>query len=147
MNQTLEQKRAQYGLRFIKNMTEDVSATDTMPEIDKKFRDKLNTLIQKAPVQILQNGLGQMLAFLLADNEGKQGKKRKASGVLYEHLEKWLCGATDQARPCRVYDTNGLIEQLAGGNRRQYIRAQKEALTLFAWLKKFAAAWLSEGGQ
>ncbi len=148
MKRTLEQKRARQSLQFIKSMAADADATATRPKIDKKFRTKLNTLVQKAPVQILQNGMGQMLAFLLADNGGKNGSKQEASGVLYEHLEQWLCDSPDQEYPCRVYPgTNGLIEQLTAGDRQTYIHAQNETLALFIWLKKFAAAWLDERGQ
>jgi len=143
MSRTLEQKRAQCELQFIQSMRENHPANDVMPTIDNKFREKLNTLIQKAPVQIMQNGLGQMLAFLLADNEGKNGNGREASGILYDHLEEWLCGTIDSTHPCRVYDVNDLIGQLTGGDRRQYIQARQETLSLLSWTKKFAAAWLA----
>ncbi|MCI5222192.1 MAG: type III-B CRISPR module-associated protein Cmr5 [Candidatus Electrothrix sp. AR4] len=138
MNRTREQYRAGYALRFVK---------DYAKSGDKA---KMHTLIQKAPIQILQNGLGQMLAFLLADNEGKQ-EKQKPSGILYRRIEEWLCGDLKEDRPCRVYlndpKQEELIEQLTAGDRNQYTQAQQEALALFAWLKKFADAWLKEGGK
>lgn len=137
MNRTREQYRAGYALRFVKK------------HAGSGDKAKMHTLIQKAPIQILQNGLGQMLAFLLADNENKRDNEQKlsgTSGVLYEHIEEWLCGVPQSDRPCRVYLNDPvqkeLIEQLVAGDRNQYIQAQQEALALFAWLKKFAAAWL-----
>lgn len=144
MSWTLEQKRAQYGLLFIRSIKEDQPINQNMPEIDEKFREKINTLIQKAPVQIKQNGLGQLLAFLLADNEGKENNERKASGILYHHFENWLCGPADSTHPCRIYNQNDLIGQLTTGDRRQYIRTQQETLSLLNWTKKFATAWLAD---
>ena len=144
MHRTLEQKRAHFALKFIKSFQNDASENGDLPRIDKDFRAKLNTFIHKAPVQILQNGLGQMLAYLLADNEGKSGSKRKASKVLYDHLQDWLCGRRDNDHPCRVYESSDLMEQITLNSRHHYLQAQKETLALFAWLKKFSDAWLSE---
>lgn len=136
MSRTREQHRAQYALKFVKDYAEDQVSEN---------KAKMHTHTQKAPIQILQNGLGQMLAFLLADNEGKKDDKKKSSGTLYAHLEEWLCGDPQPDYPCRVYLRKGLIEELVAGDRNQYTQAQQEALALFTWLKKFAAAWLDEG--
>ena len=145
MNRTREQHRAQHALKFVKEYVRNQSQCS-------ENKAKMHTHIQKAPIQILQNGLGQMLAFLLADNEGKKDDKKKPSGILYAHLEEWLCGNPQPDYPCRVYPNDPtqvkqkeLIEQLVAGNQNQYILAQQETLALFAWLKKFAAAWLNEG--
>ena len=137
MSRTIDQKRASFAMAFVRS------------HIGKEYQDKLLTHILKAPVQTLQNGLGQMLAFLLADNEGKKNKEIKPSGRLYKQIEKWLCG-TDQPdiHPCRVY-TDGspdLIQQVMDGTREDYIHAQREALALLGWTKKFAEAWLKQGG-
>ena len=128
MNRTLEQPRATYALRFITGFTGD--------------KTKLSTHIQKTPIRILQNGLGQALAFLLADSEGDTGSP---SCTLYDHLQDWLCGPYTNDRPCRVYDGQqyNLIKQLIEGRRDEYLLAQEEALKLFTWLKKFADAYLA----
>lgn len=139
MNKTMEQTRARFALEFINSRKNE--KTD---ETDEK--DRLATLIQKAPVQILQNGLGQVLAFLLADNGGKKDNDIKASGRLYDKLQEWLCGELSENRPCRVYPVSGnLIDQLTEGDRFAYLRAQEETLALLNWMKKFAEAWLKEG--
>lgn len=132
MNRTLEQLRASYTLRFVTEF--------------KGNKGELYTHIQKTPVRILQNGLGQALAFLLADNEGETGDDRKASWWLYDHLQAWLCGPAADDRPCRVYSGQecNLMKQLVEGNREQYMLAQEEAIRLFSWLKKFADAYLKE---
>ena len=125
MSQTLEQKRAQYAHGFITQGCENVD------------RDKLLTLIRKTPTMIIQNGLGQSLAFLLAD----AGDNRlEASYQLYHFMQIWLC---EKGRPARVYTGEGdLIDQLIQNSRSEYAQAQHEILAMFNWLKKFADAWL-----
>jgi len=133
VSQTLEQKRAVYTLGFINAHVKD----------DPADKAKLATQIQKTPIRILQNGLGQALAFLLADDKGKH---TDPSYKLYLHLQGWLCGADSLDHPCRIYGGQqcNLMEQLMEGSRAQYLQAQEEAIRLFAWLKKFADACLEE---
>ncbi|MGR8935042.1 MAG: type III-B CRISPR module-associated protein Cmr5 [Gammaproteobacteria bacterium] len=129
MSRTLEQRRAAFALQFI----------DQQLQRDKEYRDKLNTHIHKSPSLILQCGLGQALAFLLADAEGEP----KPSQTLYNTLQDWLCGPDNVEQcPMRIYQQTGLIEALVNGSREEYFRAQEESLMLFNWLKKFAAAKL-----
>ena len=133
MSRTLEQQRATYAMNFVTGYTGD--------------KAKLATHIRKTPIRILQNGLGQALAFLLSDNEGKTGNERKPSGYLYDCLEAWLCGPDSPAHPCRVYNGQqcNFMKQLIEGERGPYLQAQEEAIRLFGWLKKFADAYLEEG--
>lgn len=128
MSRSLEQNRAAYALNFVQPFSGDKA-------------EKLQTHIQKTPIRILQNGLGQALAFLLADSEGKADVP---SHQLYDHLQDWLCGATSDSHPCRIYGGQqcNLMKQLIEGDRQQYMLAQEEALKLFTWLKKFADAYL-----
>ena len=127
MSQTLEQRRAQYALAFIRSRGSDDN-------------EKLLTFIRKMPVQILQNGLGQTLAYLLADAARNTTPQGAPSRQLYGFLETWLCEAE---HPCQVYNGEGeLIDQLISGSRPEYMRAQQEVLTVLVWLKKFADAWL-----
>lgn len=132
MSRTLEQNRAIYAMTFV-----------TTYVGDKDSKAKMKTHIQKTPIRILQNGLGQALAFLQADNEGKT----KESGKLYAMLQEWLCGIVDDNHPCRIYQngTPHLIGQLMAGSRDDYMRTQEEAIALFTWLKKFADAYLESG--
>lgn len=140
MRRTLEQQRAAYALRFVTARAGVGGAGE------------LATHIRKTPIRILQNGLGQAVAFLLSNAEGKQ---EKPSYRLYGCLDGWLRSTGSQARedrPCVVYrDEQGdghrdLIIHLIEGSRRQYQLAEEEALSLFTWLKKFADAYLVDGG-
>jgi CRISPR type III-B/RAMP module-associated protein Cmr5 len=124
MNRTLEQQRAAFALDFI-------NAQLTAGQKDK---DKLSTHIHKLPSLILQCGLGQALAFLLADAGGKQ----VPSKILYDALQIWLC----EKHPMPVYKSTQLLEALVNGERNDYFRAQEESLMLLNWLKKLATAKL-----
>lgn len=129
MSRTIEQKRAAFALTFVKNYHGD--------------KDKMSTHIHKTPIRILQNGLGQALAFLLSDAASTGGD---AARELYNKLQEWLCGDRSDSHPCRVYLGNptDLIKRLVEGDRASYLRAQEEGLLLFNWLKKFADAYLGQ---
>lgn len=132
MIRTIEQQRAAFALGFVKGY-----------EGNKVTKAKLATHIQRTPIRILQNGIGQALAFLLSDNAEKQGEHREPSGKIYDCLEQWLCG---DGQPSRVYTSKpvDLMQSLVDGSRDDYLRAQTEALALFIWLKKFSDAYLDK---
>lgn len=130
---TNDQKRAAFALRFIQCNR------------NKEDASRLSTLVMKTPLQVLQHGLGQSLAFLIADNGPVTGSDMKPSGRFYKELETWLCGEKEPDKPCRIYrdGESDLIKQLMEGNRSQYMQAQREAIALLVWMKKFAEAWLA----
>jgi CRISPR-associated protein Cmr5 len=135
---TLEQHRAKYALDRVKTwLGEDGEPRQNASDYARHVR--------KLPTMVLNNGLGQAIAFLLADAGPKAGG---SSATLYRDLEAWLSGGTDQMRPMRVYvdETPDLITQLMAGDRAQYVRAQEEVLSLLVWMKKFADAYLPKGG-
>jgi len=137
MTQTLEQKRAKYALGLVNHQKN---------KKDKKAGEDYGRHVKKFPAMVLNNGLGQTLAFLLADN-GKakeKGKEKivKPSKELYNDIQKWLCGNVDSEYPCRVYSGGDLIESLMNGDRSDYVHAQEEVLSFFKWMRKFAEAYL-----
>lgn len=125
MSHTLEQDRAIYAMGKITKFSGD--------------KEKYGTLVRKLPAMILNNGLGQVLAFLLADDEGKH---KEPSWQLYLQLQEWLC---DKNHPPQVYSQN-LMDSLMAEDRFQYIRAQQEVLSLLTWMTKFANAYLPKSG-
>ena len=138
MSRTLEQHRAKYAL-------DQIQEVHGFSKNDDKA--KYGTLVRKLPVMILNNGLGQALASLLADDEGK---RKNPSWHLYQDLQEWLAGSqAPTTHPSRVYTdgASNLIEQLMSGDRAKYLRAQREALALLVWMKKFADAYLPKGGE
>jgi len=125
MSQTIEQQRAFYAYQQTNRWAKEGQELD-----------KFKTLTPKIPTMILQNGLGQTLSFLLADDS-------KAAKQLYNFMQNWLCKTdSKEPRPCTVYKAGELIEQLISGNRDNYMQAQQETLALFNWLKKFVEAKL-----
>ena len=132
MTRTLEQQRAAYAWAFVNELIQ--------PGVGDEVREKISTHINKTPIRILQNGLGQAMAFLLQDAGNDPGEP---AGKLYVHLQDWLCGSTEETKPCRIYPTGGnLMHQLITQDQREYHIAAEEALQLFTWLKKFAKAYL-----
>jgi CRISPR-associated protein Cmr5 len=131
LNRTLEQQRACYALECIRGHEKDRAAKE------------YGSLVRGLPSMVLQNGLGQALAFLLARAGGDTEKP--PAGQIYAELQGWLAGAADDKRPDRIYSHGGLIDGLMGGSRQDYRRAQLNALALLAWMRKFADAWLPKG--
>ncbi len=94
-------------------------------------------LCRDLPVMLLQNGLGQSLAFLLSKRGGKKGDE-KAADRLYQDLSGWLIEKRG------IYSGDKLIEAVMEGDRREYTVAQEEALELSGWLKRFADAMIGK---
>lgn len=140
MSRMLSQQRAAFALCKIQGFSDPARN----PSKERK-PEKMSTHLHKTPIRILSNGLGQALAFLLSDNEGKISTDRKEAGQLYDWLGDWLCGTADENRPSRVYPEGDLIAQLMAGDRRAYLHAQEEVLLLFDWLTKFADAYMGKG--
>ncbi len=129
MSRTVEQRRAAFALAFIGRHVNS----------SEEDKTKLSTHIHKTPSLILQCGLGQALAFLLADAGTDANKPSK---WLYNELQTWIGGQRNEQYPMRIYPEGNLMDALLNGSRNDYFRAQEESLLLLDWLKKFAAAKL-----
>jgi CRISPR-associated protein Cmr5 len=92
-------------------------------------------LCRDLPATLLQNGLGQSLAFL------RSKSKEKAAENLYGDISGWLIEKRG------IYGGGDLIEAVIRGDRRDYMVAQEEALELSGWLKRFADALVSKEAQ
>ncbi len=132
-SQTLEQRRALYALQVIGQHKTG------------NYKKRYATLVHTLPSMVLQNGLGQALAYLLADAGGKGGQG-VAAGRLYGELQEWLYGNRSEERPERVYvEGAGLMTALMAGSRTEYQWAPLTARALLGWMRKFADAYLEEG--
>lgn len=97
--------------------------------------------VKALPANILQNGLGQALAMLLAaaaDQSDNDPHRR-----LYNQMQCWLCRT---ALDAPYSGECSLIQAIAKGDERKYIHAHAEALAYLVWLKKFAVAFLEKSG-
>jgi len=88
------------------------------------------------PATILQNGLGQAMAALLAASKNNE---RDPHRLLYRHLEGWLCREHEEAPYAKKKD---LMEAIINHEQANYLCAQAEAQAFLSWLKKFASAYL-----
>lgn len=136
--QILEQKRAQHALEMVQKTGEKY------PE-GTENRKNFVSYVESLPAAILNNGLGQAAATLLAQANGKKDDPHR---VVYNILENWFC-RDDRAAPYKRINTNTevdapLMEAIVNGDRSSYIKAQAEALSYLEWLKKFTVAFLKE---
>lgn len=107
---------------------------------DKKLPAQYRSLVRSAASDILTNGLGQMLAFLLAKDKGEHKSEHWA---LYCHLATW------QRRPpgsqADQYSAFGLLPWLAQASSDEYRQTTTEVIAYLNWLKRFAEAELPAG--
>ncbi len=120
----LEQRRAAHALDRIRKKQKHPKQSDYL------------SYARALPASILQNGLGQAMATLLA---AARSNDDDPHFLLYRDLEDWLCGADEDA-PYR--GAQGLLDAIATKDQRRYLRAQAEAQGYLNWLKKLAAAHL-----
>jgi CRISPR-associated protein Cmr5 len=129
-------------------------AKDALGKIDSLKAEALEgnqygnyvSYVEALPAAILQNGLGQALAILLAGAklaraENERGTDEKAYEKLYDQIHGWLCRDNDEA-PYR--EKPDLMDAIVNGDEDSYIRAQAETLAYLRWLKKFAVAFLKK---
>lgn len=119
-----EQERAGYSLGVI----------NAYKIKDSAWQQSYSSYVKSLPATILNCGLGQAMAFLLAKAGGNMGSPH---GQLYCDLEKWLCRDGGVFSP-----QDNLMEALTANEMKKYLVAQAEALSLLVWLKKLATAFL-----
>lgn len=127
MKRTLEQERAKDALDKVREVEK---------RADAEVRDKFASYVSGLAPSIINNGLGQSCAGLLARAKGDPTDPHYE---LYRYLENWLCRDEPEA-PYR--GAKDLMDALTKGDRFHYLRAQAEALSWLEWLKRFSAAYL-----
>jgi CRISPR-associated protein Cmr5 len=123
---TIDQERAAAAWEAIKTV-------DGEPEDLKK---KYASWVRSAPADVMTNGLGQTLAFMLA----KGGpNKDKAPALLYRHI-------SDRVTGWMGWSGQDLLQKLIERESKSdvYRRATTETLAYLVWLKRFAEAVLPE---
>src|SRR5688500_9794139 len=130
----LEQRRAKFAYEAVKTIK-----SLTSNDADKIMSDYGRQAVH-LPVSILQNGLGQAIAFLLSKAKNKADS---AHGRLVQDVGQWL----DRHRqiihvPADGHTLDSLMEALLQADLATWRRAEREALELAAWLKRFAEAFL-----
>ncbi len=126
-SQNLDQRRAAHALKVVKKHR----------NLNENGEGGYLSYAKALPTTILQNGLGQAMATLLA---AAKGKKMDPHALLYRDLQGWLCGGDEDA-PYR--NEEDLLQAITHHDQQHYLRAQAESQQYLIWLKKFAAAYLS----
>lgn len=134
LHQMLEQKRSALAWNLIKKVKKEVK--------DRDFETKYRAWVEKIPVMIMNNGLGQSLAFLKSKPSDAEKK------TLYNHIAKWLFS---KEVPLKWVDNEGnelpdreLIECVQKTTSTVYLQATQEALKFVVWLKRYAGAMLKK---
>lgn len=117
--QTKEQQRSAFAL-------EKVQTVFRMPV----SKDVANFIVG-TPTLVLENGLGQTLAFLLS-------KQKQEHTDICNILRDWL---GREIQTLQTTDNFTFLQQLAGLDQHKYLHAQQEALALLQWLKRYARAF------
>lgn len=118
--ETLDQKRASYAWKCIKNISDSEIASYT-------------SLVKSAASLIMNNGLMQTLVFLKA-----KAKENNSQNLLLNHICRWLYAI--------VFDKgdNGEFSQVMGrlyeSSSDEYMQSTREAIALFSWLRQLADA-------
>ena len=99
------------------------------------------------PAAIVMCGLGQALAFELAQGKGAATTTQKGHCRLAEHLCDWLLRGWEHSP---YSGQSNILSAIVGkdascSNENNYVAAQAEALLYLDWLKKFAVALLEKG--
>ena len=118
---TLGQKRAEFAL-------------EKVLEIPQSLKKDFKSFSAGAPSMILQNGFGQALAFWVSKGNAKHTKHI----ILFGMLKEWLI-KNNFVQP--QYESSlEFIKALSTMKQNSYIAAQKEALALLEWVKRYANA-------
>lgn len=118
-----QQQRADFALARI-----DENYPKGVPKDDASF-------LAGAPAQILQNGLGQSLAFWAAKggSDGKHDTKDKYT-FTFDTVTLWL-------NPERKRNRKEIFADLNKMDLHTYCKQQHEALELLQWLKRYGKAF------
>lgn len=127
---TLEQRRAQFALEKIDGVKNDTEK-----------RAKYKTQLLKLPARLHTSGMGQTVAFYLAEGNGSP------EATICGWLGTWL-------HEVGIYEDGDLIRSITGSTPKLrkdeertellYRQASAEARALAVWLKRFAEAFLAE---
>lgn len=134
MIRNLAQKRAQFALEKAQSARSLKQDPRRERNNDVGEEGKLSSFLAGAPVMILQNGLGQALAFWMAD-------KKDNTNFLVRTIRDWLNRAECPER-VENRDEADLMQKLTALDQYRYLRVQREVIQMLEWLKRFAKAFL-----
>src|ERR1700674_5865997 len=127
--QTLQQRRAAHAWACIENIPDGIQT-------------KYGSLVRGLPALVQSDGLGQMLAFLLA-KDGKSKNRGNTEHInAYRNISNWI--SIEFGVTYKKDET--LLEWLLTQETPMYRRTTAETLAYLSWLKRFAESkgWQDE---
>lgn len=128
IQQTQDQERAQAAWKCVRAVE------------SQKWTGEYRALVRGAGADILTNGLGQTLAFLLA--KAKENKE-PPHWTLYAHLSAWIANRDGKDAETKFAE-NKLMDWLVMQSSEVYRQTTVEVMAYLNWLKRFAEAQLPE---
>lgn len=121
---SLSQERSKFALEQLLNKKEEIKKMDKGREY-KSF-------VAGVPAMILQNGLGQTLAFMLAK------KDEKKHIMTFDIIKDWLIhkGFIDGS----IENRHDFMLKISELDQSQYLLIQEETLALLEWVKRYASS-------
>lgn len=126
MNQTLDQKRAQFAWEAVNQARREL----------RDFKEYRN-LAKGAPALVMGNGLMAALAFY-------QSRDKAHATRLMNDMLGWLVRRQGQNGVPPFAASMTVFQQM---NSRDYMAASDETLAMLKWLRQFADAVAEQGGE
>ena len=90
------------------------------------------------PSMILENGIGQTMVFLLSKGKGEsRDSKYRFSYII---LRKYLFPGLNFDEQSASLQDKAMLESLINKQTQEYFEAQREAIEIASWLKRYARA-------
>jgi len=121
-----EQLRSRFALGRIEKLTDKTG----------KVKEDLANFIVGSPTMILQNGLGQTMAFLLSKCKGAEDFTEKHY-FTYQAIARWCERQNEKISGEALSFFSGIAEL----PQSEYLMLQEEALKMLQWLKRYARAF------
>ncbi|HRR51790.1 MAG TPA: type III-B CRISPR module-associated protein Cmr5 [Candidatus Cloacimonas sp.] len=128
---SIAQIRAQYALSKVDEIRSNYN------ELNNK---NYKSFVAGCPTMILQNGLGQALAFWAAKSKLNVKKKE---GQILEVIRGWFREPDNQLKLDSI-NCKDFIEKLMQKNQNEFVLFQKETLLMLEWYKRYVNAFLDD---
>ncbi|MFK0571216.1 type III-B CRISPR module-associated protein Cmr5 [Endozoicomonas sp.] len=123
--QTMQQQRAAFSYRKVREVIKSAAPKDKMPE---RFKAYANSF----PAKVQMNGLGQALA--CAKSKIGTSVEGRAWEHLYNLVSEWLGSEGG------YFPNQDVLEGIMFSDMQVYRQAQAEVQALMVWVKQFARA-------
>jgi len=110
----------------------------------KEFEESDVNFIVGIPTMIINNGLGQTLAFLLSKKQDDSKEKFDKHIFCYNIIRDWLTDkvyGVDGLRGEEIKNDREFLKNIAKLDIRNYTDAQSETIEFFSWVKRYARAF------